>query len=142
MLPRRRTHHDHAHPAMIALAGLVPWAETDQDDVAVGVAAASVPGANDSRPVSSPWAPVGLRTRREPCDLAEGRLQLVHHLRVAAAGHAEGVQAATRHVTQHLGGAFSFIVHEPSGIIEVSRPMSLRSNAPGTASSAFPTGAH
>ena len=106
----------------------------DQHDVAVRVAAVAVVGADHHQPGELALrAGVRLqRDRREAGDLAERRFELAEDLLVALPpARPARTDAACANSGQVIGSisdaAFSFIVHEPSGIIDVSRPMSLRS---------------
>ena len=77
----------------------------------------------------------GVRLQRdgvEAGDSAERRLELAEDLADSPAACSTGTNgcdcANSGHVTGIISAAaLSFIVHEPSGIIEVSSPMSLRS---------------
>ena len=123
-------------PAMIG-AGRVGAVRRrrNQHDVAVRVAAIAVVRADrPSGPANSPCAPeFGCSdTAGETGDPAQRRLELAEDLRVALGLIEAGANGCSRENSGQLTGiisdaAFSFIVHEPSGIIEVSSPMSLRS---------------
>jgi hypothetical protein len=118
-------------PHITALAGLVPWALSgDQADVAVALAARFVVGADRQQArVFALRAGVGLQgDRGEAGDLASHCSSWEEH-RVAARllGGRERMQRANS--GQDTGNislaALSFIVHEPSGIIEWQSERSL-----------------
>ena len=113
-------------PAVTALAGFVPWAETGiRHTSRLPVAAALVVAADGEQArVFALRAGVRLQGHRgEAGDLGQPLLELGEQLRVAPGllGGREGVQRANSgQVTGSISlVAFSFIVQEPSGIIEV-----------------------
>jgi hypothetical protein len=123
-------------PAMTALAGLVPCADAGMSTtVRPSSPRLRVPRADDEQ-AGQLALRAGVRLQRhrgEPCDLAERRLQFVDDAGVAGAWSG-GTNGCRRENSGHVIGsisaaAFSFIVHEPSGIIDVSRPMSRLSSA-------------
>ncbi len=98
----------------------------DEADVAVPLAAVDVPGANDQQAgIFALGAGIGLkRDAGEAGDLGQPLLQLLEQGLVAARLPQAGANGCRRlNSGQVIGSisaaAFSFIVHEPSGIMEV-----------------------
>ena len=113
-------------PAMTALAGLVPWAETgNQADVAVVVAACVVIGADGEQAgIFALRAGIGLqRDGGKAGDLGQPPLQPGKELAVALRSGRRAQRGGVRPNSGQVTGiisvvALSFMVHEPSGIIE------------------------
>ena len=106
-----------------------------EHDVACSLATIAVVRANDHQAREFALRP-GIRLQRHRCesgDLAQRCFELTEHLLVAGRLlHRRERDAAVENSGHVIGSisdaAFSFIVQEPSGIIEVSRPMSFRSS--------------
>ena len=123
-------------PAITALAGLVPCAETGiRQTFAARVAARVVPGADRQQPGVLALR-AGVRLQRdggEAGDLREPALELREQLVVARAPGPSGANGCSRPNSGHVTGiisdvALSFIVHEPSGIIDCASERSRASS--------------
>ena len=120
---------------MTALAGLVPCADAGMSTTSRCPSPRSLVIGADHQQAGelALRARVRLqRHRRKAGDLAQRRFELAADLPVAcASGRPARTGASARTLPSVTGyislAALSFIVHEPSGIIEVSSPMSLRS---------------
>ena len=120
-------------PAMAALAGLVPCAEVGiRQTSAVRLAAAACQARMASRPAYSPCEPAfGCNEIAAKPVIAfshsprpRNQRLVAHRLRAAAQGWRSPKPGQVTGIISAV--AFSFIVQEPSGIIEFASAMSLR----------------
>ena len=120
---------------MMALAGLVPCAEAGISTTSRCACPSRVVMRANDLEAGELALRAGVRLQRhggKAGDRAERRRQLVARPADSPASWSAGANGWIRENSGHDTGyislaAFSFIVHEPSGIIDVSSPMSFRS---------------